>query len=128
MAGRAADRRSVLPIALGGAVGGVVRYRFGDQRIGLTPGFPWALLTIIACGLFLFGLCTGPDGALPGGRAVRDFLLFGVAGATTAIGSYAAVVVVGTPATTALIAMLVIPLVGAIAALAGRRVARTVRR
>lgn len=78
-----------LLVALGGALGSLLRYGFGAWVQGLAgPGFPYSTLFINALGSFLLGLVVGLslEGALSG--EARLFLAMGVLGGFTTFSTF----------------------------------------
>lgn len=81
-----------LYVALGGALGSVLRFWLGGLITALAgPGFPWGTLLINVTGSFaigLFGTLTGADGRflLPGDW--RQFFMVGVCGGYTTFSSF----------------------------------------
>lgn len=79
-------------IALGSAIGGVVRYWTYDlvaTHFGET--FPWGTLAVNVLGSFVIGLVaalTSPDGRLFVGADVRQFLMIGVCGGYTTFSTF----------------------------------------
>ena len=80
-------------IAVGGALGSVLRYWLGgliDDRIGET--FPWGTIIVNITGSFVIGFfatLTGPDGGrwLVGSTA-RQFVMIGICGGYTTFSSF----------------------------------------
>jgi len=81
-----------LAIALGGALGSVLRYALStsiDSRWG--EGFPWGTLSVNLIGCFLIGILTflaGADGRLWGNPETRQFLITGVCGGFTTFSTF----------------------------------------
>jgi CrcB protein len=81
----------VLWVALGGAIGSVLRYwcsGFMARSIGET--FPWGTMLVNVTGSFLIGfiaVVTGPDGRLLIGTGARQFLMVGILGGYTTFSS-----------------------------------------
>ncbi len=79
-------------VAAGSALGGFLRYWcFGliARLVGET--FPWGTVFVNILGSFLIGLLialTAPDGRLPVGIALRQFLGFGILGGFTTFSSF----------------------------------------
>ncbi|SDF44248.1 camphor resistance protein CrcB [Thermus arciformis] len=76
-------------VALGGALGSVLRYGLGAWVQGLAgPGFPWSTLVVNALGSFLIGvvLRLSLEGALSG--EARLFLAVGVLGGFTTFSTF----------------------------------------
>ncbi len=77
-----------LLVALGGALGSLLRYALGAWAQGaLGPGFPWSTLLVNALGSFLIGAVVrlSLEGALSG--EARLFLAVGVLGGFTTFSS-----------------------------------------
>jgi CrcB protein len=83
---------NTLAIALGGAIGSLMRYWFSGcvARVwGET--FPWGTIIVNITGSFIIGFIftvTGPEGRLLAGPTVRNFLLVGICGGYTTFSSF----------------------------------------
>ncbi len=81
-----------LLVALGSAVGGVVRYGCGVVIASrFTPTFPWATLFVNVSGSLLIGLLaalTQPEGRWGESPLLRDLLMVGVLGGYTTFSSF----------------------------------------
>jgi fluoride exporter len=83
---------NTLTIALGGAIGSVMRYWFSGliARVwGET--FPWGTIIVNITGCFIIGLIftvTGTEGRLLVGPTWRNFLMIGVCGGYTTFSSF----------------------------------------
>lgn len=85
------DARAILAVALGGALGAVLRFGVGQlalQRFG--PGFPWGTLIVNVVGCFFIGLLaqfaiTRSFGVTP---MVRIFATTGVLGGFTTFSTF----------------------------------------
>lgn len=77
--------REIMLVAVGGALGAVLRYTVGLAVTARTaPGFPWSTLVVNIAGAFLIGLLMAlPLGAGVHGAAWRLFLATGVLGGFT---------------------------------------------
>lgn len=94
------DARAIAAVALGGAIGAVLRYLVGSaflQRFG--PGFPWGTFAINITGSFLIGVIaqfalTRSFGITP---MIRIFAATGVLGGYTTFSTFSldSVVLVG---------------------------------
>jgi CrcB protein len=79
-------------IAVGSAIGGVLRYGFSGvvaRLIGET--FPWGTLVVNVTGSFVIGFfnaLTGPDGRLLVGSTARQFVMVGICGGYTTFSSF----------------------------------------
>lgn len=85
------DWRAALAVALGAAIGGVLRYVIGElflQRYG--PGFPYGTLFINLTGSFLIGIVAGlvATRALGITPLVRIFAATGVLGGYTTFSTF----------------------------------------
>ena len=83
---------SSLAVAVGGAVGSLLRFWLGElfSLLGLTA-FPWATLAANVSGSFLIGLIatlTGPDGRLLVTPELRLFWMVGICGGYTTFSSF----------------------------------------
>ena len=79
-------------VALGGAVGSMVRYGLGGLSVAIWgDSFPWGTILINVTGSFLIGLvaaATMPGGVLPAGPAVRILIMVGFCGGYTTFSSF----------------------------------------
>jgi CrcB protein len=82
----------VLVVALGSALGGVVRAAIGDLAEAWAPlGFPYATVAINITGslaIGLFGRLTAIDGARPMGPEARGFVMIGICGGYTTFSAF----------------------------------------
>jgi CrcB protein len=83
---------SSLWVALGGAVGSVLRFWLGELFAAWgVADFPWATLLANVSGSFAIGLIaalTGPDGRLLVAPDLRLFLMIGLCGGYTTFSSF----------------------------------------
>lgn len=73
-------------VALGTAIGGVLRALVSLAAFELAPGFPWGTLFVNALGslaISFYATLTGPDGRLIAGSRRRHFVMTGVCGGFT---------------------------------------------
>jgi CrcB protein len=81
-----------LYVALGGALGSVLRFWLNDLVLAKTgPGFPWGILVINVTGSFLIGVLaafTDPDGRLLVPPSFRHFMMVGICGGYTTFSSF----------------------------------------
>ena len=79
-------------IALGGAIGSVVRAWLGTALVALTgPAFPWGTIAINVLGSFvigLFGTLTATDGRFAASLDTRAFVMVGLCGGFTTFSSF----------------------------------------
>ena len=79
-------------IAIGGAIGSVLRYAVSSwlaQAVGET--FPWGTLIVNVTGSFVIGFfaaATGPDGRVLLAPDMRQFVMVGVCGGYTTFSSF----------------------------------------
>ena len=79
-------------IAVGGAIGSVLRYAVSSwlaQAVGET--FPWGTLIVNVTGSFVIGFfaaATGPDGRVLVAPDMRQFVMVGVCGGYTTFSSF----------------------------------------
>jgi CrcB protein len=77
-----------LAIALGGAVGSVLRYAVQTALRPVSSGFPWGTLAVNLAGSFLIGLCAALA-ERPGAAAwIRPGLMVGVLGGFTTFSAF----------------------------------------
>jgi fluoride exporter len=79
-------------VALGGALGSMVRFGVANAMTALTgPQFPWGTLLINATGSFLigwFGALTGSRGGFVVPAEIRAFVMVGICGGFTTFSSF----------------------------------------
>ncbi len=79
-------------VAIGGALGSVLRFWINDLVLARTGGnFPWGILVINVTGSFLIGVFaafTDPDGRILAPPSVRQFLMIGICGGYTTFSSF----------------------------------------
>jgi fluoride exporter len=79
-------------VAIGGALGSVLRFWINDLVLAKTSGsFPWGILIINVTGSFLIGVFaafTDPDGRILAPPGVRQFLMIGICGGYTTFSSF----------------------------------------
>lgn len=83
--------RETAAVALGSAVGSLVRRGVADALPAAVTGFPWGTLAVNVAGSFLIGLLaavTAPGGRLPVGPEARFFLLGGFCGGLTTFSTF----------------------------------------
>ena len=84
--------QSYIWIAVGGALGSIARYWcavVATRLVGET--FPWGTLFVNIVGSFIIGFfatLTGPDGRLPAGDTVRQFVMIGLCGGFTTFSAF----------------------------------------
>jgi CrcB protein len=83
---------TVLWVALGGAIGSVLRFSLGEgmRRLPALATFPWATLSINVVGCFVIGWFmrwAGTTGATP---QLRAFVAIGICGGFTTFSTFAA--------------------------------------
>ena len=84
--------QSYIWIGIGGALGSIARYWCGgvaSRLVGET--FPWGTLFVNIVGSFIIGFfaaLTGPDGRLPAGDTVRQFVMIGLCGGFTTFSAF----------------------------------------
>ena len=82
----------VLWVALGSALGGVLRYLGTDLSIRLMgPAFPWGTVAINIVGSFVIGFfaaVSGPDGRWAAGPEMRHFVATGLLGGFTTFSAF----------------------------------------
>lgn len=126
------DIRAVLAVAIGGAIGAILRFTIGQvflQRFG--PGFPWGTLFINVSGCFLIGVVaqfalTRSFGMTP---LVRVFAATGLLGGYTTFSAFALETFTLGSEGAALLALgyaLVSVVLGVLAAFGGQVVARLI--
>lgn len=76
-----------LAIALGGALGSVLRYAVQSALRPVSGGFPWGTLTVNLVGSFLIGLCAALA-ERQGGSWIRPWLMVGVLGGFTTFSAF----------------------------------------
>jgi CrcB protein len=83
--------KTLLAIALGGALGSVLRYLLNNAIVGATgAAFPWGILIVNVLGSFVMGLLIGGFalfGAVP--QELRAFLTIGILGGFTTFSTFA---------------------------------------
>ena len=79
---------TVLPVAIGGAIGATARYLTGVVAVRVMgPGFPWGTMTVNIVGSFLMGvivICM----AERSGQRLSPFLVTGILGSYTTFSSF----------------------------------------
>ena len=79
-------------VALGGALGSVMRYWMTNAVAGLTgPRFPWGTIIINIIGSFVIGFAaylTTPIGKVPISLDIRAFILAGICGGYTTFSAF----------------------------------------
>lgn len=73
-------------VALGTAIGGLLRALVSFAAFELAPGFPWGTLIVNALGSLMIGFyatLTGPDGRLIASSRRRHFVMTGICGGFT---------------------------------------------
>lgn len=82
--------QNMIAIAVGGAIGSVMRYGVGVGIARLDQsGFPWGTLTVNVVGSFAFGLLAFVlTERMPEAHTVRAFALVGVLGAFTTFSTF----------------------------------------
>ena len=79
-------------VALGGAIGSLVRYWLGLGFAAWTDSrFPWATLVVNISGSLLIGAVaglTGPDGRFAASPFTREFLMVGICGGYTTFSAF----------------------------------------
>lgn len=79
---------TVLPVAIGGAIGATARYLTGVVAVRVMGhGFPWGTLTVNIVGSFLMGLIIVYM-AERGGHRLAPFLVTGILGSYTTFSSF----------------------------------------
>ena len=76
-----------LAIALGGALGSVLRYAVQTALRPASGGFPWGTLSVNLLGSFLIGLCAALA-ERQGGAWIRPWLMVGVLGGFTTFSAF----------------------------------------
>jgi CrcB protein len=83
---------SSLWIALGGAIGSVLRYWLAELVGSLIDSpFPWATVVTNVTGSFVIGFyatLTGPEGRIFAGPLTRQFVMVGICGGYTTFSSF----------------------------------------
>lgn len=77
-----------LAIALGGAVGSVLRYAVQTVVRPASGGFPWGTLAVNLAGSFLIGLCASLAERQGAGAWIRPWLMVGVLGGFTTFSTF----------------------------------------
>lgn len=81
-----------LAIALGGAVGSVLRYAvqsaFNGALRPVAGGFPWGTLAVNLLGSFLIGLCAALAERQGSGSWIRPWLMVGLLGGFTTFSAF----------------------------------------
>lgn len=84
--------RTYLIVALGGVIGSIARYWFGDLGTTLlTDAFPWGILLVNVLGCFVIGFfseATGASGMLTVSAELRAFVIVGICGGFTTFSSF----------------------------------------
>ena len=84
--------RMYLLVAVGGAIGSVVRYWLGDLGATLThQAFPWGILWVNWIGCFVIGFfseATKNTGLIPASTETRNFVIVGICGGFTTFSSF----------------------------------------
>jgi fluoride exporter len=79
-------------VAIGGALGSVLRFWINDLVLAKTGGnFPWGILIINVTGSFLIGVFAAfsdPDGRILISPSLRTFLMIGICGGYTTFSSF----------------------------------------
>jgi CrcB protein len=84
-----------LYVALGGAVGAVLRYQLGravDYLSGSSAGFPWATMTVNVLGSLCMGVLMGwlAKNSVGNNEAIRLFIGVGLLGGFTTFSTFSA--------------------------------------
>jgi len=83
---------STLWVALGGALGSVMRYWLAELVAGIIDSpFPWATLIAKISGSFVIGFyatLTGPEGRLLASPLQRQFVMIGICGGYTTFSAF----------------------------------------
>jgi CrcB protein len=79
---------SYLAIALGGAVGSVLRYAVQTALRPASSGFPWGTLMVNLVGSFLIGLCAALAERQGAGSWIRPWLMVGLLGGFTTFSAF----------------------------------------
>jgi len=77
-----------LAIALGGALGSVLRYAVQSALRPAAGGFPWGTLAVNLAGSFLIGLCAALAERQGAGSWVRPWLMVGFLGGFTTFSAF----------------------------------------
>jgi fluoride exporter len=79
-------------IGVGSALGGMARFWCANMAVRLLgPAFPWGTLFINVLGSFVIGffaVLTGPEGRVPAGATVRQFVMAGLCGGYTTFSAF----------------------------------------
>jgi CrcB protein len=78
-------------VALGSAIGGVLRYALSRAFEPLSPTFPWGTVVVNILGCFVigyFGTLTLHNGKYPLSEAARIFVMVGICGGFTTFSSF----------------------------------------
>jgi CrcB protein len=79
-------------IALGGAIGSVLRYLVSEAAASAWgTDFPWGTVIANVTGCFIIGLfatLTGPEGRVFAGALTRQFVIIGICGGYTTFSSF----------------------------------------
>ena len=79
---------TVLPVAIGGAIGATARYLTGVVAVRVMgPGFPWGTMTVNIVGSFLMGVIVIYMAERSGHR-LSPFLVTGILGSYTTFSSF----------------------------------------
>ncbi|MCD6024929.1 MAG: fluoride efflux transporter CrcB [Fibrobacteria bacterium] len=77
-----------LAIALGGALGSVLRYAVQSALRPASGGFPWGTLTVNLFGSFLIGLCAALAERQGAASWIRPWLMVGLLGGFTTFSAF----------------------------------------
>ena len=81
-------RMTYFAIALGGALGSVLRYLIQSALRPATGGFPWGTLAVNLAGSFLIGLCAALAERQGAGSWIRPWLMIGLLGGFTTFSAF----------------------------------------
>jgi CrcB protein len=83
---------SAIWIAIGGAIGSVLRYLVSEAAASVWgTDFPWGTVIANVTGCFIIGLfatLTGPEGRVFAGALTRQFVIIGICGGYTTFSSF----------------------------------------